>query len=552
MTTMLATNLAPDLILFNAAITTFAPALPRCSALACGGGRVLAIGDDAQVRALAGPQTRLLDLGGRTVVPGFNDAHNHLIQVGLKMEGLQLDNCDSIAELVAMVARAAEQTPAGTWIVGDGWNDARFAEGRLPRAADLDQATTRHPVLLKRFFNMDVINSLALDRAGISAATPDPPGGAIERDASGAPNGILRASAKQLCRSLLPEPSREEMVAAIARAGQRYLEVGITSILDPGLTPAEIGAYLQARQQGRLPLRASLLVAWHGFLDGETRAELEARATALGGLSGLGDRRLRLSGLKMAIDGGTTSRTAWMFEPFVGETTVRDFNRLDPAELRAFFQQAHALGWDVGIHAIGDRAHHEAALAFADVLAAGPPRDHRHNLIHGYFASQESMAAMARHELAVVIQPTFIYFEGDDLFRDVGEARAHRYKPMRSYLDHGIRVVATSDVPSTPHYNPFVGLYSLVTRKTQRGTPIAPHEAVSRAEALYAYSVAGAWLSREERFKGPLAPGYFADLAVLDRDYFSCPEEEIAAIQVDATILGGEVVYARDPALEVR
>ncbi|MBC8077935.1 MAG: amidohydrolase family protein, partial [Chloroflexales bacterium] len=211
-----------------------------------------------------------------------------------------------------------------------------------------------------------------------------------------------------------------------------------------------------------------------------------------------------------------------------------------------FFARGHALGWDIGIHAIGDRAHHEAAAAFADVLdRAERPRDHRHNLIHAYFASEESLQHMARHQIAAVIQPTFIYFEGDDLFRDVGPDLAQRYKPMRTYLDRGIPVVATSDIPSTVHYNPFIGLYSLVTRKTHKGTLIAPHEAVSRDEALYAYTVAGARLTREEQHKGPLAPGFLADLVVLDRDYFTCPEEEIKAIQVDITVLDGKVVYRR-------
>ncbi|GAB4429300.1 MAG: amidohydrolase [Chloroflexi bacterium OHK40] len=544
MPTLFARDPAPDLILHGGAIYTLWPELPRCAAIACKDGRVIALGDDAEVRALAGPTTELVDLGGRTVIPGINDAHNHLLELGLKLGRLALDECGSIAELVALVRDAADRTPPGQWIVGEGWNESLFAEGRLPNRHDLDAATTRHPVLLKRFFNMDVVNSRALELAGVTRYTPDPPGGRVERDATGEPGGILRASAKLLCRSLLPEPSDEERVAAIEAAGRAYLAVGITSVLEPGLAPPEIRAYMLARRAGRLPVRANLMPSWHGFRDDEGHEELDARAAGLGVLSGLGDEWLRLGGLKMAIDGGTTSHTAWMFQPFLGEAQVYDFNRLDPEELREFFARGHGLGWDIGIHAIGDRAHHEAAAAFADVLTAAPG-PHRHNLIHGYFASEESLAWMVRHGLAVVIQPTFIYYEGDDLFRDVGPELAHRYKPARTYLDRGIRVVATSDIPSTVHYNPFVGLYSLVTRRTRRGTLIAPQEAISREEALYAYSVAGAWLTREEQLKGPLAPGFLADMAVLDRDYFCCPEEEIRAIQVELTVLGGRVVYRR-------
>jgi predicted amidohydrolase YtcJ len=538
-----ARDLAPDLILFNGQIHTLFAAFPTCTALACKDGRIVALGDDAEVRALASPRTEQIDLAGRTAIPGINDAHNHMLELGLKLGKLQVEHCTSIAEMVAMVAEAAKTTPPGQWIVGEGWNESLFSEGRLPNRHDLDAATTTHPVLLKRFFNMDVVNSKALELANITALTPDPQGGKIERDSDGSPNGVLRAAAKVAVRSLLPDPSPAECVAALEAAGRAYLAVGITSVLEPGLRPWEMSAYLRAREAGKLLLRVNLMPSWHGFREDETREQLEARAAELGLFTGLGDEWLRLGGLKMAIDGGTTSHTAWMFEPFLGEDKVHDYNRLDPEDLREFFARGHELGWDIGIHAIGDRAHHEAAAAFAEVISAAPPRDHRHNLIHAYFASEPSLQQMAQHGLAAVIQPTFIYYEGDDLFRDVGPELANRYKPARTYLQRGIRVVATSDIPSTVHYNPFIGLYSLVTRKSWKGTLIAPQEAISREEALYAYTVAGAWLTREEQFKGPLAPGYLADLAVLDRDYFTCPEEEIKEIKVTMTVIGGNIQY---------
>lgn len=547
MATLIALNPEPDLVLFNGVIHTLWPDLPRCAAIACKDGKVVALGDDEDVLGLAGPATERVDLGGRTVVPGINDAHNHMLELGLKLSKIQVEACASIAEMVELVRQAAASTPPGQWIVGEGWNESLFSEGRLPTRQDLDAATTRHPVLLKRFFNMDVVNSRALELGGVSRHTADPQGGKIERDEAGEPTGILRAAAKLFCRSLLPQPTPAEAVAALEAAGKAYLAVGITSVLDPGLYPWEMRAYLMAREQGRLLVRVNLLPSWHGFREDESREELEARAAGLGVFSGLGDEWLRLGALKMAVDGGTTSRTAWMFQPFVGEDKVHDYNRLDPEDLREFFARGHELGWDIGIHAIGDRAHHESAAAFADAIQSTPsPRpDQRHNLIHAYFASEESLRHMARHDIAAVIQPTFIYFEGDDLFRDVGAELAGRYKPARTYLDRGIRVVATSDIPSTAHYNPFIGLYSLVTRKSWRGTPIAPDQALTREEALYAYTVAGTWLTREEQIKGPLAPGYLADLIALDRDYFACPDEEIKEIKVDLTVVGGRVAHRR-------
>ncbi|MBU6334161.1 MAG: amidohydrolase [Chloroflexi bacterium] len=545
MATLISRDSAPDLILHHGAITTLAEALPHAEAIAMRDGRIIAIGDDAAVRALAGPHTEQIDLGGRSVIPGFNDAHNHMLQVGIKFTRLELERCQSIAEMVVMVRERAAITPAGEWIIGEGWNESLFAEGRLPTRHDLDAATVAHPVMLQRFFNMDVVNSHALALGGVDATTPDPSGGKIERLADGSPSGILRAAAKLFCRRLIPQPSEEACVAAIEAAGRAYHRVGITSVLEPGLYPYELRAYARAYRAGRLPLRVNLMPSWHGFREEEHADELDDRAANLGVFSGIGDAWLSIGGLKMAVDGGTTSHTAWMFRPFLGEEHVANFNRLDPTDLRRFFARGHELGWDIGIHAIGDRAHHESALAFADVIDASSRKEHRHNLIHAYFATEASLQVMARLQIAAVIQPTFIYFEGDDLFRDVGAELAHQYKPMRTYLDRGIPVIATSDIPSTVHYNPFIGLYSLVTRRTFRGTEIAPHEAVSREEALRAYTLAGAWLTREEHLKGPLAPGFLADMVVLDRDYFTCPEDAIKEIGVEMTIIDGKVVYRR-------
>ena len=536
--------LQASLILVNGKIHTFDNAKPQVTALASYGGRIVATGSDAEVRALAGDNTRVIDLRGRTAVPGFNDAHNHMLEVGIKLTRIRLDECMSIAEMVELVRDAATRTPAGEWVIGEGWNDSNFAEGRLPTRQDLDAATTRHPVLLKRFFNMDVVNTGALQLAGVDARTPDPAGGKIEHGPDGSPSGILRASAKTLVRRLLPDPSINECVIALERAAREYNAVGITSVLDPGLMPWEVRAYQAARAAGRLTMRMALMLSWHGFREHETEAELDERASATGLYTGLGDEWLRLNGLKMAVDGGTTSRTAWMFEPFVGENVVRDFNRLNAADLLRYFTRGHELGWDIGIHAIGDRAHHESAKAFAAMLDGAPAkRAHRHNLIHAYFATEESLQHMARRQLAAVIQPTFVYYEGDDLFRDVGATLAHRYKPMRTYLDRGIPVIATSDVPSTVGFDPAIGLYALVTRRTHKGTLIAPQEAVTREEALRAYTVTSPWLTREEGIKGKLLPGMLADVAVLDRDYFTIPEEQIKQMRVELTVLGGDVVH---------
>jgi hypothetical protein len=320
---------------------------------------------------------------------------------------------------------------------------------------------------------------------------------------------------------------------------------GITSVIDPGLYPDEIQAYQSFYEDGNLTVRVNLMPSWHGFQDDEEEGQLDCRARELGLHSGLGDEWLRLGGLKMAIDGGTTPHTAYMYEPFEGESEVVNYNRLSPEALYRYFCTAQELGWDVGIHCCGDRAQDLAVDALARVAREVPRPDARHSIIHAYFPTARALDQMAEHRIAAVLQPTFIYWEGDLLFRDVGRRRAENYKPARKYLDHGVVVTASSDVTSTVSVNPFVGLYALVTRKNHQGDYIAQGEAIDRAEALRAYTSAGTWLTREERLKGTLEVGKLADLAMLDRDYFSVPEEQIKEIQVELTMAGGRVMWER-------
>jgi predicted amidohydrolase YtcJ len=551
--------LAPDAIFRNARIYTMEARQPLAQAVAIKDGRFLAVGQEAEITPLASAHTQVIDLQGSTVLPGIFDSHNHLLQVGVKLTRIRLDECRSPAEMMELVRERAMETPPGTWIVGEGWSENNFtgpAANRLPTCVDIDPATSEHPVILMRFFNTDVVNSVALRLAGINRHTRDPEGGKIERDANGEPNGLLRASAKPFVRNLLPRPSPAELETAIHLGCAEMNRYGITSVVDPGLYPWEMGAYqsffasraatMQARYQMSPAVRVNMMPSWHGFREEEDARDLDARAAALGVRSGLGDEWLRLGGLKMAIDGGTSSHTALMYEPFEGESTVGDFTRMPPVELRRCFTLAQESGWDVGIHTCGDRAMDLVVDAFADVAKAHHRPDARHNVIHAYFPSDRALALMAEHHIAAVIQPTFLYWEGDMIFRDVGDVRAANYKPARKYLDHGIVLCANSDIPSTVSPNPFVGLYALVTRRNNLDHLVAADQAISRQGALHAYTAAGAWLTREEHLKGTIAAGKLADLVVIDRDYFSVPEAEIKEIGATMTIVGGEIVYGSE------
>jgi predicted amidohydrolase YtcJ len=539
-------DLSPDSILRNGKIYTLDAGNTVAQALVVKDGRILAVGSDAEVEGLAGPGTTTVDLGGQTVIPGIFDSHNHLMEVGAKLSQIRLDECQSQEEMMELVRQRAQETPPGEWIVGQGWNEGNFPDGRLPTRHDIDPATSEHPVVLMRFFNTDVVNSHALRLAGVTRDTPDPEGGRIERDPNGEPNGLLRASAKTLVRALLPKPTLAQMKEWLRLACAEMHRFGITSVVEPGLCPEEIHAYQSFYQDGDLSLRVNLMPSWHGFHDDEKEEQLDYRARELGITSGLGDEWLRIGALKMAIDGGTTPHTAYMYEPYEGDTELVAFNRIELDALHRYFRTAQELGWDVGIHCCGDHAQDMAVDTFARVAREVPRPDARHNIIHAYFPTPQALDQMAQHNIAAVLQPTFIYWEGDLLFRDVGERRAQNYKPARKYLDRGIVVTASSDVTSTVSANPFIALYALVTRKNKLGQLIAPHEAVSREEALRTYTVSGTWLTREEGLKGTIKVGKAADVAVLDRDYFAVPNEEIKDVQVDMTVVGGKIVWQRD------
>ena len=537
-------DLAPDTLLINGQFYTVDEQNSVAQAVAIKNGRFQAIGTNEQINELAGDYTKTIDLEGQTVLPGIFDSHAHLQEVGLKLAAIRLDECESPEEMMELVRERAKVTPPGQWIVGMGWNEGNFVNGRLPTKADIDPATDQHPVLLQRFFNTDVVNSVALQKANIHAQTADPEGGKIERDENGQPNGLLRASAKLLVRSLLPQPTLEELKHAIKLGCADFNQFGITSMVDPGLMPYEMHAYQASYSD--LTVRMNLMPSWHGFREHETEKQLDYRARELGIYSGVGDEWLKIGGLKMALDGGTTPHTALMYEPFEGESEVIDYNRISPDTLKRYFLTAQELGWDVGIHICGDKAMDIAVDAFAQVAEMLPREDMRHNIIHAYFPSDRALDQMATHNIGAVIQPTFIYWEGDLIFRDVGEKRASNWKPSRKFLDRGIPLTASSDLPSTVSANPFIAMYTLITRKNNLGQQVAPDQALTRQEALRAYTISGTWLTREEALKGSIEVGKLADLAVIDRDYFAIPEDEIKDIQANMAIVGGEIVWERE------
>ncbi len=538
---------APDHVLVNARVHTLDPADSIVEAVAVAGGRVAAVGTSAEMRQLASAGTAVEDLDGAAVVPGLIDAHNHLLATGIMLGQVQLYDCRSLGEVLDRVAAEVAETPAGGWIVGRGWDESLLAEGRHPTRHDLDRVAPGHPVVLHRVWNKLTCNSAALSAAGIGRERPDPPAdvlyaGSFERDERGEPTGLFRDRAKDLITDHLPAPTEDELVAAIATACRAYNRVGLTGVADPGLYPDQIRAYQRTRREGALTIRTDLLLAAWGFGPPEDEVGLEERFRALGVTGGFGDDLLRLEGIKLMPDGGISDRTARMSEPYLDEPENRGTWVVEPGRLVERIRWVHDLGWPMDIHTCGDEAQATVVRAYAAAQEAAPKPWLRHRVHHAYFPTPETLRLMAEHRIPALVSSPFLANLGEGFVNSLGEARAARAMPMRTYLDAGVPLAGSSD-SSITDFNPWVGIHAAVARRTVAGRELGPNERLTPAEALRSYTRGGAYATGLEGIKGSLEPGKLADLVVLDRDPLAIDAEELREVRPVATMLGGEWVY---------
>jgi predicted amidohydrolase YtcJ len=540
-------DLAPDLILTGAKITTMAESVPEATALAIKDGRILAVGDSQQIEALAGAATRVIDLAGRRVIPGINDTHNHMMSTGAVLNEVSLYDARSIEDIKAAVASRVESSPPGAWILGRGWDESLLAEKRFPNRHDLDEVAPNNPVVLDRVWNMLLANSAAMMAGDIGRHTPDPPAdqlyaGRIERDERGDPTGVFRDRAKHLIQRVVPERTLAEREMHIRTACREYNRLGITSVAEPGLLPEWIRAYQNVRRGGDLSVRTSLCLAGWGFTVDQDESQLEQRISDMAVYTGFGDPLLRLDTVKFMPDGGVGDRTALMYQPYAGEPD--NFGQFVVSELDLFqrVQWCHDLGWSIDSHACGDRMQEIMVRAYAAAYESSPNNTIRHRVHHAYFPTGRALELMAEHHIPALATIPFLTNLGESFVSSVGEERAAGMMPVRTYLEAGVPVALSSDSPVTT-YNPFIGIYSAVTRKTVYGRQLGADEAISRETALRLYTKDAAWVTFEDDIKGTLEPGKLADIAVLDRDLFSVSEEEIREITSVLTLLGGDVVH---------
>jgi predicted amidohydrolase YtcJ len=509
-----------DLILTDANIITMNPAQPKASLVAIKGNKIGLVGDNDQLREVWGDKTRLIDCRGKTVVPGFNDAHCHIFSFIRKLGSIDLSqpSIKSIADINAAVAERARTIPSGEWITGSDYNEFYLAEKRHPNRRDLDEAAPDHPVaLVHRSLHACVLNSLALEMAGITRETPEPPGAVIEREVdSGQPSGLLFEMVGCIRGQVLPPLSDEELAGGMASASRHYLSLGITSLQEASVNNdyARWQLLKGLKDSGQLKCRLSMMF---GF---DVLAQFQEAGLAFGS----GDEQLRLGGVKILVN----------------ETT----GKMQPPqeELNQQTLSSHRAGFQLAIHCIEADTVAAAIAALEYVDSRSPIAGRRHRLEHCSECPLELLERLKKLKAMVVTQPPFIYQSGERYLATVPQGRQQWLYRIKSFLDSGMVVAGSSDSPIAPA-DPLLGIYAAVTRKAETGQVLLPEEAISAEQALAMYTTNAAYASFEESIKGSIAPGRLADVVVLSADPLKAPPEQLKDIKVEMTILDGKVVW---------
>ena len=527
-----------DLVLYNGHVYTLDPKRPQASAVAVARERILAVGDDAEMRSLLKSKGEAVDLRGCTVVPGFTDGHVHFMEYALGLSKVDMADVPSLEECLHRVAARAAVTPPGEWLQGGRWNRNLWPGGRFPTKDDLDQVAPEHPAAFRsKDGHVLWVNSLALRRAGITAETPDPPGGEIERDARGQPTGILKEKAIELVEGVIPPPSPAAVMAALREGFRRAWQVGLTGIHDCEGAEA-LTAFQRLRASGELGLR----VLMHIPVD-----NLEA-AIQVGLRSGFGDEWLRIGGVKIFADGALGSRTAAMLEPYEGEPDNRGIIVTPPKELAELVRRANEAGLSVAIHAIGDQANRYTldALAATQPLTLSETSPSLPNRIeHVQLLHPADLPRLARLRVIASMQPIHCTSDMEMAERYWG-TRARWSYAWRSLLEAGTTLCFGSDCPVEP-LAPLRGIHAAVTRRRPDGSPGPegwyPQERLTVSQAVYAYTLGCAIASGEAHLKGSITPGKLADLVILSQDIFQIEPMGILETEVVGTIIGGRMVY---------
>jgi predicted amidohydrolase YtcJ len=522
-----------DLIVQGGPITTMDPAL-QAEALGIWRGRVAAAGSREDVARLAGPQTRRLDLDGRVCLPGFIDAHVHVISLGLTLGYLDLapGRVGSIPALLERLQSHTRRLAADEWVIGRGYDHHQLVERRHPTRSELDAAIPEHPaVLIHASGHLAVVNSRAADAIRRRAAGRSGDGGEV-----GA-SGLLEEHALRHLGPFVYERPVEGTVKAIGEASRYLASLGVTAVHDAGVgrtSPEELGAYQLAVERGLLKQRARLMIRY----DVLSR---EPSPWGLGERTGFGDAWLRIGPVKMVLDGTLLGRTAALDEPYPG-TRERGMLLIPEDEVRASVADFHRRGWQCAVHAVGDRAVRIAVEAIEAAQAAGPPGGRRHRIEHCGLVTPDLLPRMRAAGIIPVPQPHFVTALGDGYLRVLGEERSRYCYGLRCFLDAGLPVPGSSDAP-VASAAPLLGIHSAVVRRTRTDRPFHPGEAVTPAEALRMYTRDAAFAAFDDAELGVLRPGARADFVLLSDDPVRVSPEAIPEITVLATYVAGRAIF---------
>jgi predicted amidohydrolase YtcJ len=506
------------------------------SAVAVADGKVLAVGADEEIEALAGPTTDRIVLDGRRLVPGFIDAHTHFVEGGFELASVQLRDADTPAEFVRRIGEFAASHP-DDWMIGGLWDHEAWG-GELPRRDWIDSVTPNTPVLVGRLdAHMWLANSHALELAGVTPDTPDPPGGTIVRYPDGRPTGVLKDAAAGLVNRVMPARSETALDGALQAAIQHAVERGVTMTADMGYWEG-LETYRRALARGDLPIRVYSVVQIDGW----------ARMRAFVEEHGRGDHRLFWGGVKAFVDGSLGSTTAWFYDPYVDEPETAGLMVSDTAELRKAIIEADAAGLQVIVHAIGDRANDWLLDVYAEARALNGERDRRPRIEHAQHLSAAAIPRFGSEGVIPSMQPYHAADDGRWAVRRIGPERIKRTYVFRDLIDAGAVTAFGSDW-TVALIDPLLGIHAAVTRRTLDGANPdgwLPEQKISVTEAVVGYTTGAAYSCFMEDYLGTLEPGKYADLVVLSDDIFTIDPVEIENVQVDLTVVEGEVVYRRE------
>jgi len=522
-----------DTVLFNANVITVDPDQTRAEALAIRDGKFVAVGGSAEVREMVGPGTEVMELPGRTVVPGFIDAHLHALSSGVAH--VVAVDCDlrTIGEIQDALRERAGRNPKGEWVRGFKFDDTKTAENRFLRREDLDAVSTDHPIFVShRGGHTFFVNSRAFELAGVDRTTPDPPGGKFERDPeTGELTGVLMERAAGLIRPDAPEDTSDLRRAGLRRICRMFNSAGLTSVHDAIVSNLDLETYQAGLAEGDLSLRVYALI-WHTHFDAMRESGIR---------TGFGNDMLRIGGIKMIADGAIAGRTAWLSEPYVGSADDQGIRVMAPEEMDEMAREIHRAGFQICVHANGDAAIDMVLTAYEKAMAACPRTDPRHRIEHCTVVTPSILERMAK--LGCIATPfcTYVYYHGEKM-KYYGEERLKRMFAQRSFMDYGIVSTGSTDYVPGP-YEPLMGIQSCVTRTDSSGKVWGANQRISVEEALRMYTYNGAYASFEENAKGSIEAGKLADLVVLGEDPTEVDPYTIKDIPVERTMVGGRSVY---------